>query len=361
MPAKNQDINLIIDFIKNKYPSYNICLITNGTTLHKEEIRRKILNCDLVIPSIDAIDEKTFQQINRPIKELKLNQILEGIIDFSSEFNGELWIEIFLIKGINHNSFDYEFLNQILKKINPHKIQLNTVDRPTAYKNIEPVTYEEMSIFASKISFFNVDFSLKHEKINTTPPSQTNPETLIFNMIIRRPCTLEDIKQAINIPKAKLESILKNMEIKNLITSETGKRGLFYKITGHLEDNINKQQSIAILGISSEKTRYSFMAYEKFLNLGYNNIFGINPKKPVLQKIKVVEKINDLEQSIDTLTIYVSPSISSNLIDEIVALSPKRIILNPGSENNELETIALKHNIEVIKGCTLVMLSTNQF
>ncbi len=118
---------------------------------------------------------------------------------------------------------------------------------------------------------------------------------------------------------------------------------------------------VAILGISDKEERYSFLAYTKLLENGYMDIYGVSPKLPPLENIKNLKTINELPKDIHTLTLYVGSKAIGNIIDDILKLAPKRIIMNPGTENENLEEKALGQNIEVIRGCTLVMLSTNQF
>ncbi|HLE09828.1 MAG: hypothetical protein A2504_11075 [Bdellovibrionales bacterium RIFOXYD12_FULL_39_22] len=120
-------------------------------------------------------------------------------------------------------------------------------------------------------------------------------------------------------------------------------------------------EPIAILGISDDKDRYSYKAYEMLLQNGYNNLVGITPKTLTLPKIKLVASLAEITTPIHTLTLYVSSKISELQIAAIVKLHPKRIIMNPGTENPNLEQIATQNEIEVIHACTLVLLRTSQF
>ena len=125
--------------------------------------------------------------------------------------------------------------------------------------------------------------------------------------------------------------------------------------------NTEKNSLIGILGLSNHPQRYSYLAYKSFLEKGYNNLVGINPRPFDLENIQHFKNLRDLEGKIQTLTIYLRPEISNNMISDIIAVAPKRIILNPGAENTELETSAQEQRIEVLHACTLVMLSTGQF
>ncbi|MGE3611841.1 MAG: CoA-binding protein [Bacteriovoracaceae bacterium] len=120
---------------------------------------------------------------------------------------------------------------------------------------------------------------------------------------------------------------------------------------------------VAVLGASSDSERYSYKAIEMLMDYGHRPI-PIHPKENEILGFKVVHSINELIHSgekIDTLTMYVNPKISSTLKDDILKLSPKRVIFNPGSENFELANSLEKHGIHVENACTLVMLRTSQF
>ncbi|WED28594.1 CoA-binding protein [Vibrio sp. DW001] len=120
-------------------------------------------------------------------------------------------------------------------------------------------------------------------------------------------------------------------------------------------------EKIAILGISDKAERYSFKAYQKLLENGFTNLAGISPKKISLSQIELVDTLDGLSENVHTLTLYVGAQRLEPMIEPILSLSPKRIILNPGTENQNLMTQAAKRGIEVVEGCTLVMLATEQF
>lgn len=124
---------------------------------------------------------------------------------------------------------------------------------------------------------------------------------------------------------------------------------------------VDKNSTITILGLSNNVERYSYLAYIKLLENGYNDLVGVTPKNIVLPNIEIVELLSHIEKPIHTLTVYLGIKKLESLTDEIIKLNPQRIILNPGTENQELIKRAKDVKIEVIIGCTLVMLNTNQF
>ncbi|MDD4157466.1 MAG: radical SAM protein [Candidatus Cloacimonetes bacterium] len=100
-PTLNICLEEIISEIKRLWPQYRLALITNSTMLQDEKLCKALLNCDLILPSLDAVSDKVFQQINRPHPTLKPQTIIQSLSDFRKIFANQIWLEIFFIEGIN--------------------------------------------------------------------------------------------------------------------------------------------------------------------------------------------------------------------------------------------------------------------
>lgn len=120
-----------------------------------------------------------------------------------------------------------------------------------------------------------------------------------------------------------------------------------------------KKENVVILGASDNPERYAYKAF-KMLNEYHHNVTLVSPKTETVEGQKVLKTLSEVTGTIDTLTLYVNPSISSSLADEIIKLNPKRVIFNPGTENPELMA-KLPSNIKSEIACTLVLLRTDQF
>ena len=121
-----------------------------------------------------------------------------------------------------------------------------------------------------------------------------------------------------------------------------------------------KSENVAILGASPKPERYAYKAFRMLRDYGHRAI-PINPAFDDILGEKCYPKISDAPQPIDTVTMYLGEARSNPLINEIIAAKPRRIVMNPGAENAELATRAEEAGIEVVEGCTLVMLQTGQF
>ena len=119
-------------------------------------------------------------------------------------------------------------------------------------------------------------------------------------------------------------------------------------------------QTVAILGASPKPDRYAYKALELLREYGHRPL-PINPAFTEILGEKCYPSISAAPGPIDTVTLYLGEARSNPLIDEIVAAKPRRIIMNPGAENSALAAKAEAAGVEVVEGCTLVMLRTGQF
>jgi hypothetical protein len=119
-------------------------------------------------------------------------------------------------------------------------------------------------------------------------------------------------------------------------------------------------ETVAVIGASPKSDRYAHKAMRMLLEYGHKPI-PINPAFEEVLGEACYRKITDVPGQIDTVTLYLRESHSTPLISEILGAKPRRIIMNPGAENETLAEKARGAGIEVLEACTLVMLRTGQF
>lgn len=125
-----------------KQTSKPMAVVTNGSLLYDKEVRDELGKADIVLPTLDAFDEASFRKINRPCRQLSYDQVAEGLIDFSHEFNGQLWLEVMLIEGINSDEEALLKLAEQIKKVRHDKVYVNTPVRPPAEADVRPASKE---------------------------------------------------------------------------------------------------------------------------------------------------------------------------------------------------------------------------
>lgn len=114
------------------------------------------------------------------------------------------------------------------------------------------------------------------------------------------------------------------------------------------------------MGASTNPTRYAYMAAERLLSKGINiELLGRRVGEVLTHSIKTDSA--EISQDIHTVTMYLSEANQKDYEDFILNLEPVRVIFNPGAENSDFERRLEERGIEVVEGCTLVMLGTGQF
>jgi predicted CoA-binding protein len=121
-----------------------------------------------------------------------------------------------------------------------------------------------------------------------------------------------------------------------------------------------KKRNVAVLGASPKPDRYSNQAIRLLASFDYRPI-PVNPAYDEVEGMTCFPRLAEIGEPVHTITLYLGPARSTPLIDEILAANPQRIIMNPGAENEELAAGASGAGIEVVEGCTLVMLRTGLF
>lgn len=147
-PTLHSGLGQIIDFIKENYPRYKISLLTNSTLFPQEGVIKEVKDLDLIVPSLDAVSEDIFNKINRPISGVRAAEIVKGLESLRASFAGQLWLEIFIIPGINDHREELQLFKKALQRIRPDKIQLNSLDRLGTENWVTPVAPKNLELIA---------------------------------------------------------------------------------------------------------------------------------------------------------------------------------------------------------------------
>ena len=119
------------------------------------------------------------------------------------------------------------------------------------------------------------------------------------------------------------------------------------------------EKKTLVLGASGNPSRYSYLAIRRLRSQGHP-VVGIGKKYAKVADVNITTE-QEPTAGIDTVTLYLNPQHQQQYYDYILSLKPKRIIFNPGAENEQLANLARKNNIEPVEACTLVMLATGQY
>ena len=148
-PTLSLDLGNISKAIKEdlKYEG-KICLITNSLLLADENLMKELEYIDLIVPTLNTLTQDIFEKIVRPDYRTSVEEIRKGFINLNnSNYKGKIWIEIFILENINDSDKNFVDIANFLKSENIRydKIQLNTIDRVGAERDLKAVSFEKIS------------------------------------------------------------------------------------------------------------------------------------------------------------------------------------------------------------------------
>jgi len=208
-PTLNSDLGLIIEKIKSM-TDCPLAILTNSSLLSDPLVRSELKPLDLIVPSLDAVSSKAFQRINQPVKGIDIKMIIDGLIRLRKEFKGNIWLEVLVCSGINDNDSELDLIKKAAERIRPDRVQINTVFRPPSIEGIAPVSkerLEEIEAFMGPMAQAVGRVAGKKGQLS----GSRSVRTRIHMLLKRRPCTLQDISEALCIPRLEVIKILDQM------------------------------------------------------------------------------------------------------------------------------------------------------
>ncbi len=225
-PTLHSRFGEILEFIrkKSKIPAL---LLTNGTMLYLPEVRKGASHASIVKASLSAWDDPSFTLVNRPHPSLRFDMLVEGEKAFRARYSGTLFLEVFLIKGMNARTEEVEKIANLARDIAPDRVQLNTAVRPPAEDIALPLTREEME---SLSGLFDPKAEIIAE-FRAKPGSHFNAsQDAILAMLKRRPCTGEQIGKVFGMHMNEVSKYLGKLTRSQQIVSER-RDGMIYYAT----------------------------------------------------------------------------------------------------------------------------------
>lgn len=148
-PTLSLDLGNISKAIKEdlKYQG-KICLITNSLLLADENLMKELEYIDLIVPTLNTLTQDIFEKIVRPDYRTSVEEIRKGFINLNnSKYKGKIWIEIFILENVNDSDKNFVDIANFLKSenIKYDKIQLNTIDRVGAERDLKAISFEKIS------------------------------------------------------------------------------------------------------------------------------------------------------------------------------------------------------------------------
>jgi wyosine [tRNA(Phe)-imidazoG37] synthetase (radical SAM superfamily) len=215
-PTLHSGIGRIIGEIKAMTP-IPVAVLTNGNLLYDPQVRREILQADLVLPSLDAGDDETYRRINRPCEGATFDRLIEGLKAFRSEYPGRIRLEVFFVAGINDTVEQAHKIRQLVDQIKPDQIDVNSIARPPAEPDARAVPHERLRELAAILG----------EKAQVIAPRAWQEKAFlavsaddVLALLRRRGCTAEDLAKGLSAPRQRINQLLEELQAEGLISRQ---------------------------------------------------------------------------------------------------------------------------------------------
>ncbi len=230
-PTLNIGLGKIEKFLRDKYPQYNLGILTNSGLLTNPEVRQNLLGFDYVLPSLDAMFEDSFIRVNNPVDGQKCDDIIEGIRSFAKEYKGIMWVEVFILPGVNDTPEELAAFKTFFEKVRPTRIQINSMDRPGTCTWVQAPPMERLIEIESFFKPLPVEIiSRKAKEIDFAKSSQIDTEHCI-DALFRRPLTPEDMCVSYSCSINEIDAVMDHLISAGRVEKiRTGNR-FFYRVT----------------------------------------------------------------------------------------------------------------------------------
>ncbi|HAA1847958.1 radical SAM protein [Campylobacter jejuni] len=211
-PSLYPYLNELILSLRSIAKDKKLLILSNGTAVLDEDKFNALLKLDVVKFSLDSAVAKTFYRIDRALKNIDLEKMIEKMADFRARFNGDLIMEILVVKDLNDNEEEFKALNQALKKIIPLRVDLSTIDRPPAYA-VKKVSEEKLLELSKLIDSTPVLLAKRHyegEKLSF------NEEELLKMLHLRSQSEIDIEVKFDEQSKTLLNQLIKEKKVKIL-------------------------------------------------------------------------------------------------------------------------------------------------
>jgi wyosine [tRNA(Phe)-imidazoG37] synthetase (radical SAM superfamily) len=235
-PTLNSRLGDIIKYIKENFPEYKTAVLTNSSLLHRSDVRAGILGADIIYPSLDAVSEKVFNKIMRPLPGVSPESIVESIVLLRNEFKGRLCLEIFIIAGLNDTEDELSKLKEACIRINPDEIHLNNLDRPGAEEWLRPVDYDRMEKVRDFFCPLPVKLVGRVRSADRRTEYYEEYENIVCNAVNDNGSTPEELAGQLNMRLFDILRALKSLQKNGRVErSSDGKKVIF---TRNVKDEI---------------------------------------------------------------------------------------------------------------------------
>lgn len=199
-PTLNPELGDMIEAVKRLCPGIPVALLTNASLLWIEPVLKGACKADFLIAKLDAVDEEVFRMINRPVRGITLENVVEGLLMAREEAEGKLAIQAMFLRAhgrpLNYAPEQIEKFSKLLREIRPEQVQVNTPTRPPAEPYVSPLGAHDLRSIAERLisALEDIEVVAWHPpSIRAIGPGVLRLREAILSILERRPCRFHEL------------------------------------------------------------------------------------------------------------------------------------------------------------------------
>jgi wyosine [tRNA(Phe)-imidazoG37] synthetase (radical SAM superfamily) len=200
-------------------------LLTNSSLMHLPEVRAAAANASIVKVSLSAWDQASFARVNHAHPDLDFEAMVEGLRALRGVYRGRIWMEVFLMAGVNDAPEQVQRIAELAEGIRPDRVQLNTVVRPPADGTsgaVAPAALQDLAgLFVPRAELIAGFQGEPCREASAT-------EAEIVNMLARRPCTARDVAASFGLRDDEAETLLERLRESERLSADPRENGVYY-------------------------------------------------------------------------------------------------------------------------------------
>lgn len=209
-PCLNSRLGDVISGAKALFPGVPVAVLTNSVHLTDPQVREELALADVVLPSLDSVINKEYRSVNRVHKNVDPQAVREGLLEFRRMFDGKIFLEILLVRGLNDTRENLDGLIEFCQRFKPDRIDVVTMSRPGTIGSAQKVDDETLKLWRGALRADTVNDTAQHSDAGHAPDAERLEQFIITSLAVR-PQTVEQLAKALHAPPGAVSEAVKKL------------------------------------------------------------------------------------------------------------------------------------------------------
>ena len=239
-PTLNLELGKIIRSVKEIAKGIPVAVLTNASLVSREDVRANLAEADFIVAKLDAPHKALLKAINRPAGGLTLESTIDGLKRLRSQKKGKLALQLMFLKTTqgsesNAEPQNIDLLVELVRKIGPDEVQINTPIRPPSEKYALPLSEREIDEIAAKFREALKDVKVlawtAPKVIAKAKREVKDVKGEIVAILERRPCRFQDLVKVLGVDEETINLCIEQLRASKIIAAARHHGEVFYQLT----------------------------------------------------------------------------------------------------------------------------------